>query len=134
VDARVRTILDTSVLVAGLHQSLPGDLAVSTVSLAELHFGVLVARSAEARALRLRRLGEVERAFEPIPVDEAVARGYGRAASAVAATGRSPRPRSLDLLIAATAVAHSARLATLNAIDLRGVENLVEVLDLGSSG
>ncbi len=47
------------------------------------------------------------------------------------ATGRSPRARVMDLLIAATAVANGARLATRDAGDLAGLEKLVEIVDLG---
>jgi hypothetical protein len=36
----------------------------------------------------------------------------------------------MDLLIAATAIAHGARLATRDADDLRGLEDLLEVVDL----
>jgi predicted nucleic acid-binding protein len=49
-------ILDTSVLIAPDLQPLPGELAISVVSLAKLHYGVLVAKSAGARAIRLSRL------------------------------------------------------------------------------
>jgi len=36
-----RGILDTSVLIASDLQPLPGELAISVISLAELHYGVL---------------------------------------------------------------------------------------------
>jgi len=126
----VRTLLDTSVLLGSAPAPLDGELAISAASLAELHFGVLVARTDEIRAERLRRLGVVERTFEALPVDAATARLYGRFAAAVAAVGRSPRTRVMDLLIAATAAAHGARLATRNAGDFRGLEDLVEIVDL----
>jgi predicted nucleic acid-binding protein len=126
----MRTILDTSVLLGAAPAPLEGELAISTASLAELHFGVLVARSDDVRAERLRRLGVIERTFEALPVDSATARHYGRLAPAVAAAGRSPRARVMDLLIAATAAAHGARLATRNPGDLLGLEDGVEILDL----
>ena len=124
----MRALLDTSLLVRPTLDPLPGELAVSAVSLAELHFGVLVARDDETRALRLRRLALVERLFEPLPVDDAVARAYGQVAAAVVRSGRQPRSRVMDLLIAATALAHSARLYTGNAGDLRGLDGLVDVV------
>lgn len=126
----MRTVLDTSVLLGPAPAPLEGELAVSTASLAELHFGVLVASDDHVRAERLRRLGVVERTFEALPVDAAVARHYGRLAAAVTAVGRSPRARVMDLLVAATAAAHGARIATRNAADLAGLEDLVEVVDL----
>jgi predicted nucleic acid-binding protein len=42
-------------------------------------------------------------------------------------TGRQPRARVMDLLIAATAHAHDATLFTRNSQDLRGLEGLVEI-------
>jgi predicted nucleic acid-binding protein len=36
----------------------------------------------------------------------------------------------MDLLIAATAAAHGARLATRDAADLHGLEDLLEIVDL----
>jgi predicted nucleic acid-binding protein len=124
----VRTILDTSVLIATDVPPLEGELAISAATLAELHFGVLVTADAAIRAERLRRLTHFERTFTALPVDEAVAASYGRLAAAVVATGRQPRFRVIDLLIAATAHAHSARLYTRNATDLAGVEDLVEIV------
>ncbi len=122
-----RAILDTSVLIATDITPIPGVLAISTVSLAELHFGVLVASSTVLRAERLRRLSIIQRRFTPLPVDEAVAASYGQLAAAVVEAGRQPRRRSLDLLIAATAHAHDACLYTRNPDDFLGLEPYVEV-------
>ena len=57
-----------------------------------------------------------------------MASSYGELAAAVVAAGRRPRARSMDLLIAATAHAHSARLVTRNPDDLVGLEDLVEIV------
>jgi len=122
-----RGILDTSVLIATDISPVPGELAISVVSLAELQFGVLVAKSAEARAVRLARLSAIQRRFDPLPVDEAVADSYGRLAARVVELGRQPRARVMDLLIAATAHAHGAVVFTRNAGDLAGLEDLVAV-------
>ncbi|MDQ1289791.1 MAG: hypothetical protein QG622_3357 [Actinomycetota bacterium] len=123
-----RGILDTSVLIATDLQPLPGQLAISVVSLAELSFGVLVAVSPDARATRLARLGGLQKRFDPLPVDEVVADSYARLAAAVVRHGRQPRSRVMDLLIAATAHAHGATLYTRNAADLRGLEDLIEIV------
>jgi predicted nucleic acid-binding protein len=125
--AALRTVLDTSVLIGDSLDRIDGDIAISAISLAELHFGLLVASSPEQRAVRLQRLVAVERRFEPLAVDSNVARSYGRLASAVRAGGRRPQARALDLMIAATAHAHGAKLLTRNAGDLRGVEDLVQI-------
>ncbi len=126
----MRAVLDTSVVIAENVSPLPGRLAVSSITLAELHYGVLVASDADARAERLRRLSVLQARFDTLPVDDAVAASYGRLAAAVVAAGRRPRARSIDLLIAATAHAHGARLYTRNPTDLVGVEALVDVIDV----
>ena len=126
----MRSILDTSVLIATDVPELEGELAISVASLAELHFGVLVTSDPAIRAERLRRLSELQRTFGALPVDDDVATSYGQLAAAVAGAGRQPRSRVMDLLIAATAHAHSARLVTRNARDLAGIEHLVEIVSV----
>lgn len=125
---RVKALLDTSVLIANDVPTLDGELAISAASLAELHFGVMVTADDATRAERLRRLTMLQRSFDALPIDDDVAASYGRLAAAVAHAGRQPRSRALDLLIAATAHAHSARLYTRNAADLVGLDDLVEVI------
>jgi predicted nucleic acid-binding protein len=125
---RGRAVLDTSVLLADDVPPLPGDLAISVASLAELHFGVLVTDDPAERAARLQRVAELESYFVSLPVDPAVAREYGRLAAATVHLGRQPRRRAMDLLIAATAVAHGASLYTRNADDLAGLERLVDIV------
>ncbi|WP_007026618.1 PIN domain-containing protein [Saccharomonospora iraqiensis] len=125
----MRVVLDTSVVVGEL-TPVPGRAAISSVTIAELHFGVLMARDAQARAARLRRLSTLERLFDPLPVDDAVSVSYGELAAAVANAGRQPRARSMDLLIAATAHAHDAALHTRNAKDLKGIEHLVDITEV----
>ncbi|HEY5229957.1 MAG TPA: type II toxin-antitoxin system VapC family toxin [Galbitalea sp.] len=125
---RLKAILDTSVLLATNLKPLEGELAISAATIAELHFGVLVTSDTLIRAERLRRLSVFQHTFDPLPIDNAVAASYGQLAAAVVAIGRHPRARVIDLLIAATAHAHSARLYTRNAADLVGIEHLVEIV------
>ncbi|CUU60582.1 hypothetical protein Ga0074812_14260 [Parafrankia irregularis] len=125
-----RGILDTSVLVATDIAPIPGELAISVISIAELHFGVLVAKTSEARANRLARLSALQRRFDPLPLDDAVADSYGRLAARVVEIGRQPRARTMDLLIAATAHAHQASVYTRNAADLTGLEDLIEIVTI----
>lgn len=122
----MRVLLDTSVLIGA---ESPGELegAISVASLAELHFGVLVAADDDERSRRAQRLGVVEATFDPLPVDAAVAREWGRLAAAVAARGAQPRRRAVDLVIAATANAHGVPLLTRNPKDLAVIADLVEL-------
>ncbi|MBY6687245.1 type II toxin-antitoxin system VapC family toxin [Rhodococcus sp. BP-149] len=123
----LRTILDTSVVIGNRLDEIDGELAISAITLAKLHFGVLVASDLQARALRLQRLIAVERRFEPLAVDARVAGSFGNLASVVRSTGRRPRARALDLMIAATAHAHGARLLTRNPSDFQGIDHLVQI-------
>ncbi len=124
----LKAILDTSVLMATDVEPLEGELAISAASLAELHFGVLVTADGAVRAERLRRLSVLQHTFDALPVDDDVAASYGQLAAAVVAVGRQPRSRLMDILIAATAHAHAARLYTRNAADLAGIEHLIEIV------
>lgn len=126
----MRGILDTSVIVANNVEPIAGSLALSSITFAEMHFGVLVAKTGAVRAERLRRLLLIEKMFDALPVDEAVSASYGIVAAAVVAAGQQPRARSMNLLIAATAHAHSARLYTRNASDLVGLDDLVDVIEV----
>jgi predicted nucleic acid-binding protein len=111
----------------GLESSPEADTAISSVSLTELHFGVLVAVDDDARARRMRRLEIVERHFDALPLDSAAARECGRLHAAVAQRGGQPRRRALDLAIAATAIAHGVPLLTYNVKDFKIIEDLVDV-------
>ena len=126
----MRSILDTSVLLGPNPGEIQGEIAISTVSLAELHFGVLVARSDDVRATRLRRLATIEQTFQAPAIDATVAQEYGRLAATVVAAGRKPRTRPLDLLTAASASGNDARLYTRNPSDLVGLEDLLEIVSI----
>ena len=119
-------LLDTSVLLAA-EQGPDDDAAISVVSLTELHFGVLVARDEEARALRIRRLGVIESHFDALPFDAAAARECGRLHAIVAQRGGQPRRRALDLAIAATANVHRVPLLTYNAKDFQIIADHLDV-------
>ena len=122
----MRALLDTSVLIGA---DDPGQLegGISAASLAELHFGALVARDDDERARRALRLGVIEATFEPFPINAAVAREWGRLAAAVRTRGGQPRRRALDLAIAATASVHNVPLLTHNLSDLQLIDDLVDV-------
>jgi toxin FitB len=127
-----RGLLDTSILIAreedpGIGPSLPKEIAISVATLAELHYGVLVAKNDEVRQHRLRRLGLIEATFQSIPIDAAVARAFAAIAQAVKAAGRQPRARVMDLWIAATALTLQIPLYTRNPEDFEGLQSLIEV-------
>jgi hypothetical protein len=128
----VRALLDTSILVGA---ASPGELegAISAASLAELHFGVLVARDENERGRRSQRLGVIEATFDPLPLDGAGAREWGRLAAAIVGRGGQPRRRALDLAIAATANVHQVPLLTLNPKDFALIEDLVDARSPGSA-
>ena len=119
-------LLDTSVLIAA-EKGPEEDAAISVVSLTELHFGVLVARDDETRALRVRRLGAVEEHFDALPFDAAAARECGRLHALVAQRGGAPRRRVMDLAIAATANVHGVPLMTYNIKDFQIIAEEVEL-------
>jgi predicted nucleic acid-binding protein len=122
----MRALLDTSVLIGA---DKPGERegAISAASLAELHFGVQVAQDADERACRRLRLGVIESTFEPLPIDAAVAREWGRLAAAVRTRGGQPRRRAMDLAIAATANVHRVPLLTLDHADFTIIDDLVDI-------
>ena len=127
-----RGLIDTSVVI-DLDQldpgSLPEQLAVSALTMAELAAGPHAAGDAAERALRQDRLQRAEATFHSLPFDTAAARAYGLIYAAIAATGRKVRgPRAVDLLIAATALAARLPLYTRNAENFRGIEHLVDVI------
>lgn len=111
-------LLDTSVLIAA-EKGPDEDAAISVISLTELHFGVLVARDDETRALRMRRLGTIEAHFDALPFDAAAARECGRLHALVAQRGGQPRRRAFDLAIAATANVLGVPLLTYNTKDFQ---------------
>lgn len=132
-----RGLIDTSVVVEleRLHSDLlPEALSISAVTLAELAAGPHATDDPAERARRQDRLQWAEATFDPLPLDAAVARAFGRIYAAVAATGRKARgKRSLDLLIAATAVAVDLPIYTRNADDFKGLDALLAVHPVGAS-
>jgi predicted nucleic acid-binding protein len=133
-DRPSRGLLDTSVVIdlEDIDPSrLPGEVAVSAITMAELAAGPHASTDADERARRQDRLQRAEAAFDPLPFDAEAARVYGRLYAAVVASGRKARgTRAVDLLIAATACAANLPLYTRNREDLRAVEELVEVIPL----
>lgn len=122
-------VVDTSVLI-DLERldpdTLPEELAVSAITMAELAAGPHATGDPVERARRQDRLQRVEATFHPLPFDAAAARAYGRVYASVAAAGRKARGRrAVDLLIAATALASELPLYTRNPDDFAHIDGLV---------
>lgn len=131
-----RGLIDTSVAV-DLGQFdpalFPPEIAVSALTLAELATGPHAAGNDLGRARRQHHLEDIETNFETLSFDPTCARAYGRIYASVVSVGRKARgARSIDLMIAATALAHDLPLYTLNAKDLRGLEDLIEIVDVSA--
>ena len=127
-----RGLIDTSVVIA-LDRiepaALPVEIAVSAITMAELAAGPHATADPAERARRQDRLQRAEATFEPLPVDGAVARAYGRVYAAVGTAGRKARGRrAVDLLIAATAVAAGLPLYSRNPDDFAGLSEMLEVV------
>lgn len=109
-----RGLLDTSIFIARESDrslgSLPVAAAISVMTVAELHLGVLMADRPTVRARRLRTLTSVQNLFEPLPVDSEVARVFAELAAEARSTGR--RAKIMDTWIAATALAHDLPIYT----------------------
>lgn len=90
---------------------LSAEMAISAITLAELSAGPHQVRGGEQsgsdehaeRARRMDLLQRAENEFDPIPFDVEAARLYGRICAAVVSTGRKPRHRVADLMIATIA-------------------------------
>jgi predicted nucleic acid-binding protein len=111
----VKALADTSLFVAVEQDrprsgTVPDELAVSVVTVGELHLGVLLARDAATRARRLATSAFVQATFQPISIDDAVAQVW---AGLVADLRKSGHPAPInDTWIAATALAHSLPIVT----------------------
>jgi predicted nucleic acid-binding protein len=112
-----RGLLDTSVFIARESRHLdehrlPDEAAVSVVTLAELHAGVLAAGDTHSRARRLATL-ELISDIELLPVEEHAALAWARLRVHLVEAGR--RVNANDLWIAATALSHGLPVVTQDA-------------------
>ena len=124
-----RGLLDTSALLTLGRLAAPSDLPdvalISSITLAELSVGPLVATDEAERARRLAHVQQAEADFDPLPFDASAARAFGMVAAAYRRAGRKPSARAFDALIAAIAVANGLPLYTANPVDFEGIEGLV---------
>lgn len=108
--------------------ALPKIPELTAVSMAELHQGVAMAKDAAVRAARTEKLGAAIVDFAPLPFDSEAAARYGTLVALVLAAKRDPRPRRMDLMIAAIASSRELPLYTRNADDFKGLGTMVEVV------
>jgi predicted nucleic acid-binding protein len=108
--------------------ALPVESELTAVTMAELHQGVALARDPAVRARRTEKLAAAVLDFPPLPFDSDAAARYGSLVALTVAAGRSPRPRSLDLMIAAIASVRGLPLYTRNGAGFTGLEALLEVV------
>lgn len=137
-----RGILDTSVLI-DLHvgavstDALPDEQAITSLSLGELGFGVVVASTDEARLDRQARLDHYRELFRgnTIPYDAEAALLFGRVVGSVLGSGKQAiRRRTVDLQMAAIAVSRQVPLYTVNHADFQGIAGLEVVAVEHSAG
>lgn len=135
-----RGMIDTNVVI--LREwidpaELPVEMSISAITLAELSAGPHHVRANQEqddydehaeRARRLEALQRTENEFDAVPFGDDAARSFGRVTAAVVASGRQPRRRAIDLLIAATAIAEGVPLFTTNPNDFAGLDGLLRVV------
>jgi tRNA(fMet)-specific endonuclease VapC len=123
-----RGVLDTStvILLPELEDpaTLPDEPLITTVTLAELSVGPLIASDDRQRAARQAQLQQAEADFTPLPFDAAAARAFGRVAASLRQRGRKTAARTYDAMIAATAVANDLPVYTANPADFRDIDGL----------
>jgi hypothetical protein len=125
--ASPRGVLDTStvVLLGQLVASdLPDEPVITSVTLAELSVGPLVAKDEHERAARQARLQQAEADYEPLPFDTQAARSFGSVAASLRRSGRKVQARAFDAMIAATAIANDLPVYTVNPSDFEGIVGL----------
>lgn len=130
-------VLDTSALIdlelVDLGPYVHGLPLLAAVTLGELAFGLGLGDAAQQAARELVfRDALVQYEILPFGVEEA--KLYGALTALVRAAGRNPRPRRLDLQIAATAAAARLPLLTCNPADFVGVAQLVDVVAVSRPG
>ena len=76
-------------------------VSVSAVTLGELHYSVGAALDPVEQLHRRHRLALLLSTYDVVPFDAEAAESYGLLATIAGRAGRNPRPRRIDLMIAA---------------------------------
>jgi hypothetical protein len=109
---------------------LPAVPEITAITMAELHQGLAMARTAASRAARTEKLAAAIVDLDPLPFDGDAAARYGSLVALALEAKRDPRPRRMDLMIAAIASARDLPLYTRNAEDFKGLGDLIEVIEV----
>ena len=126
----MRVLLDTNICIYMIknrppevrkhfEQFAPGDIAISSITVAELHYGVVKSAAREKNALAL------EAFLLPLvitPFDTEAAFVYGRIRAELERQGKPIG--GMDMLIAAQAIAQDCTLVTHNLKEFTGVPGL----------
>jgi predicted nucleic acid-binding protein len=127
----LRGVLDTSTVIMLPRITdpvvLPAEAYITTVTLAELSVGPLVATTDSERAARQAHVQQAEADFDPLPFDAAAARAFGRVAASLRQAGRKSSARAYDAMIAATALSRNLPVYTCNPADFAGIDGLAVV-------
>jgi predicted nucleic acid-binding protein len=107
---------------------LPAVPELTAITMAELQQGVTMAKDAAVRAARMEKLGAAVADFDPLPFNGDAAARYGTLVALAIAAGRDPRPRRMDLMIAAIASVQGLPLFTRNADDFKGLDSSLTVV------
>ncbi|GAA3681535.1 hypothetical protein GCM10022267_80350 [Lentzea roselyniae] len=110
--------------------ALPEVPELTAITMAELHQGVAMAKDAASRAARTEKLGAAIVDFEPLPFDAQAAARYGTLVALTMAANRNPKPRRMDLMIAAVASSRGIPLYTRNADDFKGLDGMVTIIEV----
>ncbi|MCA1734040.1 MAG: type II toxin-antitoxin system VapC family toxin [Acidobacteria bacterium] len=124
-------LLDTStLLLLGRIEDpelLPEEPVISTITLAELTVGPLVAATEPERVARQAHLQQAESDFDALPFDAAAARAFGSVGTSLRNRGRKRSARAFDALIAAVAIANDLPVYTANPNDFEGIDDLAVI-------
>lgn len=129
----MRAVVDTNVLLKGM--AIPDEyteLKASAITWAEIRHGIGKARG-EGDVVAAREFTGEYNALRMawgtgLPFDDSCAASFEQVLELTYAAGRQARGRMLDLMIAATAIAHGADLITNNSKDFAGLESALNIV------
>lgn len=121
-------VLDTSTVLRIDELSegdMPNEPVITTITLAELTAGPLVAQDLEIRSARQMQLQSAESSYgDPLPFDVEAARMFGHVAADLREAGNKGKARAFDVLIGAIARADGLPVYTFNPGDFEPITDL----------